>query len=129
MKTKENIYLDLSKLSGEEIKEVMAILPEEQTEGDYDINEEYYFLVYEEDEKKWSVLHYFWIKGKTEISLSEFRQLFSGEEVLLVENKITRFEFITKENGREIVRYGEFTFQIQDNGKTLKVFQENKSNN
>ena len=43
--------------------------------------------------------------------------------------KITRFEFITKENGREIVRYGEFTFQIQDNGKTLKVFQENKSNN
>ena len=39
--------------------------------------------------------------------------------------KITRFEFITKENGREIVRYGEFTFQLQDDGRTLKVFQEN----
>lgn len=37
--------------------------------------------------------------------------------------EITRFEFITK-NGREIVTYGSFTFQLQDDGKTLKVFRE-----
>jgi len=87
IKDKTQIYLDLSKLSGEEIKEVISLLPEEKIEHDYDINEVCYFLIYEEDEVKWSVLHNFWIKGKSEISLSEFRQLFSykGEEVLQVE--------------------------------------------
>ena len=36
---------------------------------------------------------------------------------------ITRFEFITK-SGREVISYGRFTFQLQDDGKTLKVFRE-----
>ena len=43
------------------------------------------------------------------------------------EPKITRFEFIT-DKGREIVEYGEFTYSIQDDGRTLKVFKENKTN-
>ena len=129
--TIENSFLNLSKLSEEQKRKVIALLPEEKIECDYDINEVCYFLIYEEDEVKWSVLHNFWIKGKQELTYTQFIEMMGGEnkEVLLVENKITRFEFITKENGREIVRYGEFTFQIQDNGKTLKVFQENKSNN
>ena len=39
--------------------------------------------------------------------------------------KITRFEYIT-DKGREVVEYGEFTYSIQDDGRTLKVFKENK---
>ena len=35
---------------------------------------------------------------------------------------ITRFEFIT-DKGREVVSYGEFEFQLQDDGRTLKVFK------
>ena len=41
------------------------------------------------------------------------------------EPKITRFEYIT-DKGREVVEYGEFTYSIQDDGRTLKVFKENK---
>ena len=41
--------------------------------------------------------------------------------------KITRFEYIT-DKGREVVEYGEFTYSIQDDGRTLKVFKENKTN-
>lgn len=37
-------------------------------------------------------------------------------------NKITRFEYITNE-GRQIVEYGEFEFQLQDDNRTLKVFK------
>ena len=43
------------------------------------------------------------------------------------EPKITRFEYIT-DKGREVVEYGEFTYSIQDDGRTLKVFKENKTN-
>lgn len=42
---------------------------------------------------------------------------------LLTPPTITRFEYITKE-GRQIVEYGEFTFQLQDDKRTLKVFKE-----
>ena len=34
----------------------------------------------------------------------------------------TRFEYITNK-GREVVEYGEFEFEIQDEGRTLKVFK------
>ena len=37
---------------------------------------------------------------------------------------ITRFEYID-ENGRNIVARGNFSFQLQDGGTTLKVFKEN----
>lgn len=84
---KENIYLDLSKLSGEEIKEVVKIL-KDANESVYsfdfvNLNELRYFLGFNKNEI-WStnILHPF---GKTEINLSEFRQLFSGEEVLQVD--------------------------------------------
>jgi hypothetical protein len=38
-------------------------------------------------------------------------------------NKFTRFEFISKENGRELVKYGLFKVLYQDNNKTIKIFQ------
>lgn len=38
-------------------------------------------------------------------------------------NKITRFEYIT-DKGRQVVEYGEFEFELQDEGRTLKVFKK-----
>ena len=55
---------------------------------------------------------------------NEIRGIYFSEES---EPKITRFEFIT-DKGREVVEYGEFTYSIQDDGRTLKVFKENKTN-
>lgn len=49
-----------------------------------------------------------------------------GKENKQTEPKITRFEYIT-DKGREVVEYGEFTFQLQDDGRTLKVFKDNKT--
>lgn len=37
------------------------------------------------------------------------------------QKKVSRVEIIGQ-NGRECVKYGEFTFSLQDDGKTLKVF-------
>lgn len=37
---------------------------------------------------------------------------------------ITRFEYISKSKGREFVKRGKFTFQVQDDGKTIKIFEE-----
>lgn len=77
---KTKIYLDLSKLSGEEIKTVIEIT---------NISDEYLkyapYLIFLND--KWITSNGGYIhKAKlTEINLSEFRQLFSGEEVLQVE--------------------------------------------
>ena len=55
-------------------------------------------------------------------------EMFDNEKLLNTSNKtkITRFEYIT-DKGREVVEYGEFTFQLQDDGRTLKVFKENKT--
>ena len=39
---------------------------------------------------------------------------------------INRFEYIT-EDGREVVSYAKHTFQLQDDGSTLKVFRESQS--
>ena len=54
----------------------------------------------------------------------KIRGIYFSEES---EPKITRFEYIT-DKGREVVEYGEFTYSIQDDGRTLKVFKENKTN-
>lgn len=38
-------------------------------------------------------------------------------------NKVTRFEYIT-DKGRQVVEYGEFDFELQDDNRTLKVFKK-----
>ena len=68
----------------------------------------------------------------TEILTRERLEAFNHAELISKyfnqpEPKITRFEFIT-DKGREVVEYGEFTYSIQDDGRTLKVFKENKTN-
>ena len=94
---KENIYLDLSKLSVEEIKEIPNILKKgnqelyflaEKTIESGKLDNYYKYLVFAKSSINiWVFSH---DKPKRiEISLSEFRQLFSeGEEVLQVENNV-----------------------------------------
>lgn len=40
-------------------------------------------------------------------------------------NKINRVEYIDSE-GRQLVKYGKHSFDIQDDGQTLKIFKEGK---
>ena len=111
MKTfkKENIYIDLSKLSEEEIKSLPNIIIEsgefiyEMTENmlntggliDED-GDSSYILLAKSNKNEWIAYLESGCKDKTEITLSEFRQLFSkGEEVLQVENYIS-IEELTK---------------------------------
>lgn len=96
MKDKTKVYLDLSKLSGEQIKEIPNILKKG--------NQELYFLAKKTIESGKLDNYYkylvfakasinIWVFShdkpkRIEIDLSEFRQLFSkGEEVLQVEKK------------------------------------------
>lgn len=85
MKNKENIYLDLSKLSGEEIKEVYEMFPREMFGNVKMTNIHKYLHFDKKGHNNWFTSMF--EQSKTEISLSEFRQLFSKrEEVLQVEN-------------------------------------------
>ena len=101
---KENIYLDLSKLSVEEIKEIPNILKKgnqelyflaEKTIESGKLDNYYKHLVFAKATINiWVFSHY--KPKRIEIDLSEFRQLFSkGEEVLQVENYIS-IEELTK---------------------------------
>lgn len=77
MKNKENIYLDLSKLSGEEQKEVISMLPKVEFLEDYEIdNRNKYLRLFAN--YKWIVAHN--TLNKTEITLPEFRELFESKE-------------------------------------------------
>lgn len=40
-----------------------------------------------------------------------------------IRTPITRFEYIT-DKGRQVVEYGEFDFELQDDNRTLKVFKK-----
>lgn len=42
--------------------------------------------------------------------------------------KVTRVEFISVENGRELVRHGKLEFSLQDDGRTLKIFKSKSKN-
>jgi len=86
---KENIYLHLSKLSGEQVKEV-EILTENPILNGIVGNPIFHYAYNDWEEKKmWFNFSESFVDKKykkTEITLSEFRQLFSSEEVLQGEN-------------------------------------------
>lgn len=105
---KENIYLDLSKLSGEEIKEVISKLPEPLSEKDYHITRQHIYLMYHEDDDNWwvgSKFPYWHLEKRTEISLSEFRQLFS------VENKPIKMTFGITDKNVEVINKQLYQFE------------------
>ena len=93
---KEQIYLDLSKLSGDEIKEAYSVLNNSYDDVSKSLDDMFKIgnhikdiplMSYNPYSESWML--YKKVVGKAEINLSEFRQLFSArEEVLQVENKI-----------------------------------------
>lgn len=99
---KEQIYLDLSKLSGEEIKEAYSVLNNSYDDVSKSLNDMFKIgnhikdiplMSYNPYSESWML--YKKVVGKAEINLSEFRQLFSkGEEVLQVEiNPSLKYSF------------------------------------
>ena len=99
MKTfkKENIYIDLSKLSRKEIKEAYSVLNNSYDDVSKSLDDMFKIgnhikdiplMSYNPYSESWML--YKKVVAKAEIDLSEFRQLFSkGEEDLQVENKIS----------------------------------------
>ena len=94
MKTKENIYLDLSKLSGKKIKEAYSVLNNSYDDVSKSLDDMFKIgnhikdiplMSYNPYSESWML--YKKVVGKAEIDISEFRQLFSdkGEEVLQVD--------------------------------------------
>ena len=81
---REEIYLDLSKLSEEQQRKVIALLPEPEACNQYEIIKLHFILSFDED--KW------WVFGnrvsdKTELTYSQFLDMMGeSEEVLQVEN-------------------------------------------
>ena len=78
--TKENIYIDLSKCSDDELKHIFSLLPEENDESQYAIFKIFKYLNYDEIAEYWFVGDGRTISKKTELTYPEFIKLFDGEE-------------------------------------------------
>ena len=89
----EEIYLDLSKLSEEQQRKVIALLPPKKWDIQYEI-QKVHFILYLDEKKQWWVFGTE-IKDKTELTYSQFLDMMGeSEEVLQVENKPFDREFI-----------------------------------
>ena len=84
----EEIYLDLSKLSEEQQRKVISLLPPKKWDIQYEI-QKVHFILYLDEKKQWWVFGTE-IKDKTELSYTQFLEMMGeSEEVLQVENKIS----------------------------------------
>ena len=90
----EQIYLDLSKLSEEQQKHTLSLLPEPRNWKVYAMFDNNVFLNYNADE--WIVGSKIYIADKRELTYSQFLDMMGeSEEVLQVENYIS-IEELTK---------------------------------
>ena len=81
----EEIYLDLSKLSEEQQRKVISLLPPKKWDIQYEI-QKVHFILYLDEKKQWWVFGTE-IKDKTELSYTQFLEMMGeSEEVLQVEN-------------------------------------------
>lgn len=95
---KEEIYLDLSKCSQEEIKNVLAVLPEKKYWNQYDIDDCHYKLHFERDSchfegSLWWVINSVESKSKAEITYTQFMSLMKPQPTELEKEM---FEFLEK---------------------------------
>lgn len=72
--TKEEIYLDLSKLSEVEQKKVIGMLPESLTDVQYKITKEFYILIFSKRLNYWLVASNPFYR-KQEITYKQFKTL------------------------------------------------------
>ena len=106
----EQIYIDLSKLSEEQQRKVIALLPEPINEDDYDISFLHFYLIYDDEDCMWWVSTKYFLAEKTEINYSQFLDMMGeSEEVLQVEN-------YTREDIKKAYRAGEkgVTYYFKD---------------
>ena len=68
----EEIYLDLSKLSEEQQRKVIALLPKPINEDDYDIIYLHFYLIYDDEDCMWWVSTKYFLAEKTELTYSQF---------------------------------------------------------
>ena len=89
----EEIYLDLSKLSEEQQRKAIALLPEPEYRSQYQIIKLHHFILSFYEDKWW--VYGTEIKNKTELTYSQFLDMMGeSEEALQVENKPFDREFI-----------------------------------
>ena len=97
----EEIYLDLSKLSEEQQRKVIALLPEPINKDDYHISYLHFYLIYDDEDCMWWVSTKYFAAEKTEINYSQFLDMMGeSEEILQVEN-------YTREDMEKAYRAGE----------------------
>ena len=117
MKTKENIYLDLSKLTEEEQNEALSLVPKTK-HSNFDIFSTYPYL-HLDGHYGWYVDKFECVEDKTEVSFSEFKELFGKTEQLeadKLENLQTKNN-MTLENAKELLqRNGYFVFPKAEEG-------------
>ena len=68
----EEIYLDLSKLSEEQQRKVIALLPKPINKDDYDITYLHFYLIYDDEDCMWWVSTKYFLADKTELTYSQF---------------------------------------------------------
>lgn len=78
MKTKENIYLDLSKCTEEEQKHIFSLLPDDELRTYLRYNKFQPYLNF--DFLQWFICNHEVISRKTELTYPEFIKLFEGGE-------------------------------------------------
>ena len=69
----EEIYIDLSKLSEEQQRKVIALLPEPETRNQYQINKSHFILCLDEYDTWWVFGNR--VSDKTELTYPEFIKL------------------------------------------------------
>ena len=77
---REEIYLDLSKLSEEQQRKVIALLPKPINKDDYDISFLHFYLIYDDEDCMWWVSTKYFLAEKTEINYSQFLDMM-GETI------------------------------------------------
>lgn len=73
---KKEIYLDLSKLTKEQQKEIIIMLPRTKFIAQYDITDICFFLSYHTDSSNWWVWSSEYNISKTEINYEQFKQFY-----------------------------------------------------
>ena len=86
---KENIFINLSKLSKEQQIKAIALLPKPLNHDDYYISDKFIYLIFDdEDDLIWWIAPKYLIKGKTELTYSQFLDMMgeSEEKSKVIEN-------------------------------------------
>ncbi len=95
MKDLTKYFIDLSKLSEEQQKRIISMLPVSEFDSDYQISVKYHFLHFLYI-NKWYVGRLGEILDKTELTYHEFIKLFKGEEGENPYRPMTEFPPITE---------------------------------